>query len=65
MYQVKVESWTYQTGLNNTPMRAYQAHVENENGTWIEEAPVRDSREAANDDARLFRERYSKRTSNQ
>lgn len=57
MATVKIEHWTYETGIyNKHTAHSYQAHIENEYGAWIEEAPVRDTWDQANDDARLMRE---------
>jgi hypothetical protein len=57
MATVKIEKWWYETGLNKTKVWAYQAHVEDEGGAWVKEAPVRDTLEEAEDDARLIRVR--------
>ena len=61
MYQVKIERHEYETGLNRHKAVSFQAHVEDEYGTWIEEAPVRDTWDQANDDARLMREALRER----
>lgn len=62
MLTVKIESWSYPSGLNKTEQRSYQAHVENEEGTWIEEAPVRSDRAGAEDDAERMRQDIRERS---
>lgn len=60
--KVVIESWTYPHPLNTMEnLRVWQAHVEDEYGTCVAECPSRDSRDQAEDDARLFREQYADR----
>lgn len=53
--EVKISTTKY-PGRNHSTRTSYQAHIEDENGTWIQQAPVRDSFHQAQEDARLMSE---------